>query len=110
MDHPAVFAATLGLSHTWQIVSLSMEQETSRMDIGIDFVGDCTATCPVCNAQGNFRGSQKETWYHEDFFNYKTFLHVRAPRLLCPCCGISLVERPWSRAGSRFSLIDCDRV
>lgn len=106
MEHPAVFAATLGLSHTWQIVSLSMEKDANRLDIGIDFIGDYPPACPICKTQGRSRDLVRETWYHADFFNYRTYLHVRTPRLQCPVCGISLIERPWTSPGSRFSLVD----
>lgn len=106
MEHPAVFAATLGLSHTWQIVSLSMGRKSNRLDIGIDFVGDFPMDCPICQAPGDSRNLQKEIWYHDDFLSYRTYLHVRAPRQNCPVCGISLVERPWTSPGSRFSLVD----
>jgi len=106
MEHPAIFAATLGLSHPWQIVSLAMEKESNRLDISIDFVGDCPSTCSAITAQGRPCKVERETWFHDDFFNYKTFLHVRAPRPLCPDCWIALSKRPWSRSGSRFTLVE----
>jgi len=106
MEHPAIFAATLGLSHPWQVVSLSMEKEVNRLDISIDFVGVCPSACPICKAQGKICDFERETWYHDNFFNYKTFLHIRAPRPQCSSCWIAPDKRPWSRPGSKFSLVE----
>ncbi|MRR54688.1 MAG: transposase family protein [Deltaproteobacteria bacterium] len=106
MEHPAIFAATLGLSYPWQIVSLAMEKESNRLDISIDFVGDCPTTCSALTAQGRPCQVERETWFHDDFFNYKTFLHIRAPRPLCPNCWIAPSKRPWLRPGSKFTLVE----
>jgi len=106
MEHPAIFAATLGLSHPWQIVSLTMQRDTNRLDINIDFIGDCPAICPITKSRGKACDFARETWYHDNFFNYKTFLHINAPRPQCPDCWIAPSKRPWSRSGSRFTLVE----
>jgi transposase len=40
-----------------------------------------------------------------NFFQYKAFLHARVPRVRCPDCGVKLVEIPWAREGSGFTLL-----
>ena len=30
---------------------------------------------------------QDETWYHDNFFRYATYLHARVPQIHCRCCG-----------------------
>jgi hypothetical protein len=105
MDHPAIFSATLGLSHPWQITAVSFSKEGKRMDITIDFAHGCNFTCPTCGAEGKTCGAGKETWHHHDFFRYNAYLHARVPCIECACCGVITVERPWNRAGSKFALI-----
>jgi hypothetical protein len=101
MEHPAIFSATLGLSHPWHIVSVSFAREENRMDIGLDFYLGNLFTCPYCGEQKAPSYSEEEIWFHEDFFRYATYLHARVPRIEC-CNGIVATERPWSRSGSRF--------
>lgn len=76
------------------------------MDIVVDFDRCGTIVCPTCGNEGESCETETETWHHDNFFNYATFLHVEVPLIRCPCCGIALVERPWSREGSKFIRID----
>ena len=101
MDHPAIFSATLGLSHPWHIVSVSFASEGSRMDIGLDFYPGNLFICPHCGASRTPCSFEEEVWFHEDFFRHPTYLHACVPRIEC-CQGVMATERPWSRAGSKF--------
>ena len=40
-----------------------------------------------------------------NFFQYKAFIHSRTPRSDCPTHGVHLVNVPWSRPGSEFTLL-----
>jgi hypothetical protein len=101
MDHPAIFSATLGLSHPWHIVSVTFGGEGNRMDISLDVYLGNLFTCPTCGTQKAPSFSEAEVWFHEDFFRYATYLHARVPRIEC-CDVIVAAERPWSRSGSKF--------
>ncbi|WP_183363389.1 transposase family protein [Geomonas limicola] len=72
------------------------------MDIRLDvFLGNLF-TCPCCGKPTPPCGFEEETWFHEDFFGYATYLNARVPQLQCSA-GILSADRPWSRTGSRFS-------
>ncbi len=105
MDQPAIFSATLGLSHTWQITAVSFSNEEKRMDITVDFAYCGNFACPTCGEEVKTCSTENETWFHSNFFRYATYLHARVPHIECSCCGICKVERPWSREGSKFTLI-----
>jgi len=101
MELPTILSSTLGLSLPWQITSVSFAKEEKRLDICVDFMDK--KLCPCCGSEGNPCLKVTETWYHDDFFRYETYLHANVP--LVECCGsIIPVERPWSREGSRFAL------
>ena len=100
MDHPAIFSATLGLSSPWHILSVSFAEE-GRMDITVEVHPGSLFCCPSCGSRKAPSFSEEETWYHDNFFRYATYLHAHVPRLAC-CGGIFALDRPWSRAGSRF--------
>jgi transposase len=107
MEQIAIFSATLGLSDPWQVTSASFAKDSNRLDISIEYVLGMPLDCPICGMQGT--GSREETvtevWFHEDFFRYVTYLHARVPLIACNCGGRFRLERPWSRAGSRFTRI-----
>lgn len=104
MEQTSIFSATLGLSEPWLVTTVSFANEERRMDITIDFAQGSVFTCPNCGSKGKPCFVNSETWYHSDFFCYETYLHANVPHI--ECCGeIVPVERPWSRAGSRFLLI-----
>jgi hypothetical protein len=108
MDHPTIFSATLGLSHPWHIVEVTFAREESRMDIRLDYYLGNLFTCPHCGEAKAPCSAEEETWYHEDFFRYSTYLHVQVPRIEC-CQGVVATERPWSRAGSKFGRVSAPR-
>ena len=101
MDQPSIFSATLGLSYPWQMTSINFGTDAKRVDIYIDLAHGCIMICPKCGSEAKISGMEAETWFHSNFFNYAAYLHAKVPRLEC-CGGISPLERPWSRAGSRF--------
>lgn len=105
MKEAAIFAATLGLSHPWQITSVSFAKDTKRMDITVEYSGGEILSCPKCGKTGNDVCSESECWYHDNFFRYRTYLHARVPYVECDCCGSVQVERPWSRTGSKFTMV-----
>ena len=47
----------------------------------------------------------KKTWRHLDFFQHQAFLHARVARIDCSNCGVRLVNVPWARPGSGFTLL-----
>ena len=104
MELPTIFSSTLGLSLPWQITSVSFAKEEKRLDINVDFLDNNSLPCPCCGTGGVPCQKKTETWYHDDFFRYETYLHAHVPHIEC-CGNIIPVERPWSRVGSKFALI-----
>lgn len=105
MEHPAIFSATLGLSHPWHVTSVALASDERRLDITVDYAAG-SFPCPHCGSERPWHSSESETWVHGDFFRYLTYLHARVPLVeRCPCGTEVPVRRPWSRAGSRFRLV-----
>ena len=62
--------------------------------------------CAQCGRDGcAVHDTKEETWRHLDFFQHRTLLHARTPRVTCPECGVRKVATPWARAGSGFTLL-----
>jgi transposase len=105
MEQSEIFSATLGLSTPWLVTSVSFAAEGNRLDIAVDFARGSIFRFPCCGYERQTGSEDTGTWYHQDYFHRPTYLHARVPRITC--CGdvIFPVERPRSRAGSKFALI-----
>jgi len=55
----------------------------------------------VCKAH-DFK---EETWRHLNFFQHHCYITAMVPRTKCPEHGVRLVEVPWARKGSKFTLL-----
>jgi hypothetical protein len=106
MNATEVLSGALGISTPWRITQVGFTKDSSRLDLSLEIVEGLSVTCPNCGLLGNicYPDSGYETWYKADFFRYTTYLHARVPHLACRC-GISPLELPWCRAGSRFTLL-----
>ena len=48
---------------------------------------------------------EERVWRHLNFFQHKTFIHAKLPRVRCKNPGVSTVDVPWARKGSGFTLL-----
>jgi transposase len=47
----------------------------------------------------------EKRWRHLNFFQHKTELIARVPRVKCPKCGVRQVQVPWARPDSGFTAL-----
>jgi len=96
----------LGVVPPWRVESCKLDLEQQCLDIEVDFDRGSTFRCPQCDrTECKAHDTERRTWRHLNFFQYKTFLHARVPRVRCDDCGILTVKVPWARPGSGFTLL-----
>lgn len=100
----------MNLDAPWQVVKVEfLEADDGRMELHLtlDFGKGGAFACPCdgCRHAATAYDSSKRTWRHLDFFQYRTFIHARQPRVACPEHGVRTVEVPWARPGSGFTLL-----
>jgi predicted RNA-binding Zn-ribbon protein involved in translation (DUF1610 family) len=101
-----LFQLALGLVPPWMVAAADFDAEKKRLDIEIDFKTGGRFPCPDCGkASCPVHDTVKKTWRHLDFFQHQAFLHARVARIDCPDCGVRLVNVPWARPGSGFTLL-----
>ena len=61
--------------------------------------------CPECGAPCAAHDFQDKSWRHLNFFQHHCYIHAAVPRVKCPEHGVRLVEVPWARKGSAFTLL-----
>jgi transposase len=101
-----LFQMALGLGAPWHVARSEFDAASRRLDLYLDFASGGTFPCPECGARGcKAYDSTEKTWRHLNFFQHEAYLHVRTPRVRCRRCGVKLVEVPWARHGSGFTLL-----
>jgi transposase len=101
-----LFRVALGLAEPWVVSKIESSQEQHQLDLYLDFPAGSKFACPVCGRSGcGVYDTEPRTWRHLNFFQHKTGLHARQPRVLCPDDGVKTVEVPWARPGVGFTLL-----
>jgi transposase len=101
-----LFQLALGIERPWRVERTEFDAGQKRLDIYIDFEPGGTFACPVCGRSGcKAWDTTEKVWRHLNFFEHEAYLHVRTPRVKCPEHGVKLVEVPWGRHGSGFTLM-----
>ena len=106
MKDTILFQIALGLTHPWVVESVSLDTAEKQLNIQLNFHRGSKFTCPECGAEGQkVHDTIEKTWRHLNFFQYETYLTARVPRVTCNSCGIHVVNVPWARQGSGFTLL-----
>lgn len=101
-----LFQMALGLSKPWYVERSEFDPAARRLDLYLDFESGGSFVCPECEKAGcKAYDTTEKTWRHLNFFQHEAYLHARVPRVNCGQCGIKLVDVPWARAGSGFTLM-----
>ena len=89
----------MGLAASWTVTRSEFAAEDGRLDLHVDFPRGSRFACAECGREGcAVHDTKDETWRHLDFFQHRTLLHARVPRVSCPDCGVRKVATPWARA------------
>lgn len=108
LDVNAMFTAALGLTKPWQVASVDFNAEAGRLDLSLDFPRGARFVCPEPECREHecpVHDTAEKTWRHLDFFEHQAYLSARVPRVRCPAHGVHLVQVPWARPGSGFTLL-----
>ena len=101
-----LFRLALGLDEPWAVSRIEFSDEEQQLDLWLDFPAGSRFTCPQCERDDcGVYDTTERTWRHLNFFQHKTFLHARQPRITCPDHGVKTVAVPWARPGAGFTLL-----
>jgi len=100
-----LFQAALGIQEPWMIKEIRLNEANHELHITLDFVKGSTFSCPECAQACKAYDTKERTWRHLNFFQFKTYLHARLPRIQCSEHGVKSITAPWARTGSGFTLL-----
>jgi len=100
-----LFSQSIGIKEPWYIRSI--ESRDNEVHIYVDVRDGVMLSCPECGEMGYRQGYEKaeRVWRHGDCLFYPAYVHCRRPRIQCREHGIKVVEAPWARKHSRFTLL-----
>lgn len=106
MNSTYLFKMALGIESPWEISDIKLEdlKSSKELHINIDFKRGSRfpdETGELCEVHDTVQ----KTWRHLNFFEHACHLHCRIPRIRTKDGKVKLVEVPWSRSGSGFTLL-----
>jgi len=90
----------LGFSKPWYIERVV--QNADNVEIELNYPRGTRFVCPHCGKENTAYDNKWKTYRHLDWWQYKTFIKVKVPRVKC-CQKAEMVEIPWLRKGSKFT-------
>lgn len=110
MNNVDLFTKALGLTSPWyvSVVELKEIDKVLELHITISYENGGKFKSPINEDDKNLYSvydTKKRTWRHLDFFQHKTYIHCNVPRIKCGDHSINIVEVPWARKGSGFTLL-----
>ncbi len=106
MNSGEIFALALGLQSPWEIKEISFKKTDAckELHISIDFKRG--SKFPDSKGQAcEVYDTKQKTWRHLNFFEHSCYLHCRVPRIRTSDGKTHLIDVPWARAGSGFTLL-----
>jgi transposase len=107
VDGNEILMLGLGIQSPWKLMEQSLDTAKQPHELHLT-VGSDRGTkyaCPVCCTACPAQDFQEKTWRHLNFFQHHCYIHASVPRVKCPEHGVKLVEVPWARKGSAFTLL-----
>lgn len=113
MGSKELFSQALGDTLPWEITEINFKKASSAES---DEAGELELHLTLDFARGSeFSDAEGEackaydtkwyTWRHLNFFQFKTLLHARVPRIIRPDGSISTITVPWGRRNGGFTML-----
>lgn len=100
-----LFTQALGLSSPWKVVSADFDPEAKSLELVIDFIPGSRFRDPESGEDCPVHDTVERTWQHLHFFEHRTTLRARVPRIRTPEGKVRNAELPWARPQSGFTLL-----
>lgn len=100
-----LFEQSIGIVEPWYIRSI--ESQGAEVHVYVDIREGNLLPCPECGKKCVRAGYEKQerVWRHGDCLFYPCYVHCRRPRVKCGEHKTKVVEAPWARKNSRFTLL-----
>jgi transposase len=100
-----LFTQALGLGSPWRVVSTDFDPVAKTLELGIDFERGARFADPETGALCPVHDTVQRSWEHLRFFEHKTTIRARVPRIITPAGAVTTVEVPWAKPNGGFTLL-----
>ena len=100
-----LFEMALQLPPEWKVVNSQLAGDPAQLEIWLDFDMGTKFRDPESGQFCPAYDTKDQQWRHLNFWQYPTILHARVPRIRTPDGKVRLVEVPWARPESGFTLL-----
>lgn len=103
----SMFEQSIGLKEPWKVERAEFSEGSKAVHIYVTARKTAQYPCPECGEMcGRYDNEETErVWRHGDVVFFPCYIHCRRPRIKCEKHGIKVVEAPWGRPFSRYTLL-----
>lgn len=107
MDQRELFTVALGLGKDWEVSSFEFKPDQQEIHIYVRHIRSAALpSCRTCGKAGiHIHDYRPHTWRHLDFWQHKTYIHAEVPRVMCEDGHATVIDVPWARKGSGYTLL-----
>jgi transposase len=100
-----LFTQALGLGSPWNVVSSNFDPVGKSLELCIDFERGARFADPEGGEMCPVHDTVQRSWQHLNFFEHRTTIHARVPRIKTSSGSVKNVEVPWARPNGGFTLL-----
>lgn len=95
----------LGLQAPWEIEKVELLESKSGKELHLSIGHQRGVKFEYDESEYSVYDHQERTWRHLNFFEHCCYIHAGVPRVKLEDGSVKLVEVPWAKPGSSFTLL-----
>ncbi len=99
-----IFSLMAGIEAPWLLEKVEVD-ENKDLHMYVKYKRGERFKCNQCQELCPVHDTIDKTWRHLNCFEHKTYIHCKVPRVKCDKHGVHLVEVPWAKANTGFTLL-----
>lgn len=99
-----IFSMALNINAPWRIEKIEFN-EKRELHIYIGYLRGTKFECKECGEKCDIHDTKEKTWRHLNFFEHKTYIHCKVPRIKCDEHKVRLIDVPWANSNTGFTML-----
>ena len=99
-----IFSLMAGIEAPWLLEKVEVD-ENKDLHMYVKYKRGERFKCNQCQELCPVYDTVNKTWRHLNCFEHKTYIHCKVPRVKCEKHGVHLVEVPWAKVNTGFTLL-----
>jgi len=104
LDNIELFTMALNIEEPFRIEKIDFNDK-KELHIYIGYSRGSKFKCKECGKECNLHDTKEKVWRHLNFFEHKSFIHCKLPRIKCEKHGVHTVDVSWANSNTGFTLL-----